>query len=532
MDILQQPVTGEELFDREELLETLGKGGKNFALIGPRKSGKTSLMWEIRPVLEQQGFLSPYIYVFFEDTDSSFLVRYVNLCLLQFLRKKGRGQIEMVFEDSLDTLDEQITLAMELKPRLAKHLLALRDALHKAPDFGTLELALKLPAALVSDEDTKFILLIDEFQNVSTLSLPVIDMLRKQIMTDSRVNYLVAGSEIGMMKDILENSSAPLFGHFSIHKVGAFTIDQSRAYILQFLKKKNLVVGEMGLSFLVTLTGGFPFFINTLLEKITLKCKERTHQRVPNDVLIEAIEETGFRTDGALYIHFKDTLEKTFKKRNMGKYLSILKAVAQGNHTVSEIAAATMGRTTSLPVYLDFLQMTELIRKVANGYQLMDPFLEFWLKACLRVQDSTSLSTKEKLSAFHKSAQDVLSAIRSQLGKAREAQVREMFFLSGDYVKTGSGMLEGEEFDLITYKDDKLILGEIKTGDVTLAEVLTFIDKLEQVKQKQDAVGILFVLDTIYPDALATASERNIEVWDLPRINSFRKRMKLEKLAI
>lgn len=528
MEILQRPVTGEELFNREALIETLIKGEKNFALIGPRKSGKTSLMWEIRPKFEQKGILSPYIYVLFEDTDSSFFVRYVNVCLMHYLRKKGRGG--MVFEDSLDTLSDQIAQTIELKPRLSKHLLSLRDALLSPPEIGTLEMALKLPAALVSDEDARFMVMIDEFQNVAKLSLPVIDVLRRQIMTDTQVNYLIAGSEVGMMRDILESGAAPLFGHFSIHRVGSFTVDQSRVFILHVLKKHNLVIGEIGLSFLVKLTGGFPFFINAIFEKIISKCEERGYRRAPNDVIIESIEEVSFHTDGILYIHFKDTLEKTFNKRNMGRYLSLLKAVALGNHTVSEIASATVSRTTSLPVYLDFLQMTELIRKTDEGYQLTDPFLEFWLRACLRVQESSALSAKEKLSAFRSATQDLLNAIRSQLGKAREAQIREMFLVSDEYTDTRGGMLEDKEFDLITYKGDKLVLGEVKTGNVALAEVLTFANKLVQVKQ--GAEGILFVLDTIYPDALTAASERDIEVWDIARINSFRQRQKLEKLSI
>ncbi len=107
------------------------------------------------------------------------------------------------------------------------------------------------------------------------------------------------------------------------------------------------------------------------------------------------------------------TLEKTFKKRNMGRYLSILKAIALGDHTVSEIASAAVSRTTSLPVYLDFLQMTGLILKLDKRYRLADPFLEFWLRACLRVQEASALSAKEKLSAFHAVTQDLLNAIRS-----------------------------------------------------------------------------------------------------------------------
>ena len=533
VEILQRPVTGEDLFDRETLIDTLTKTQKNFALIGARKSGKTSLMWEIRPKLEHQGILCPYIYVLFEDTDTSFLVRYVNLCLFHFLRKKGGKEIPGIFEDSLETLAEQITQAIELKPQLTKHLLKLREALVKPPDLGTLEMVLKLPAALTADEDFRFMIMIDEFQNVSTLSLPVPDVLRRQIMTETRVNYLAAGSEVGMMKDLLESGAAPLFGHFSIQRVGAFDIDQARLYILEMLKKQHLVIGETGLSFIVTLTGGFPFFINGILENVIMECNQRSYKRVPNDIIIQAIEKVSFHTDGILYIHFKDTLEKTFNKRNMGKYLSILKAIALGNHSHGKIAAASVIRPTSLPVYLDFLQMTELTRKTPEGYRLTDPFLEFWLRACLRVQESAALPAQEKLSTFQAAVRDLLNGIRSQLGKAREAQIREMFYLSDQYANTRGGFLADNEFDLITYKDSQLILGEIKTGSVTSAEVITFANKLEQVEQvKEKAVGILFVLDTIYADALSAAAERSIQVWDIAKINDFRKKLKLEKITI
>ncbi len=530
MEILQKPVTGEHLFDREDLIQTLTRGDKNYALIGPRKSGKTSLMWEIRPTLEQKDILAPYIYVLFEETDSSFLIRYVNLCLLHFLRKHGRGGKGMVFEDSLETVQEQIEQVLELKPGLAKHLLRLREALGKPPNTGTVEMALKLPSALVFGTDERFIVMIDEFQNLSVLSTPVLDILRKQIMMEAGVNYLVAGSEIGMMKDILESSAAPLFGHFSIHRVAAFTVEQSRHYILGFLKKRGLTIGEIGLSFLVALTGGFPFYINVLLDRMVAVCEERGFKRIPNDVMTGAVEAVSFRTGGTLYIHLKATLEKTFTKRNMGRYLAILKAVALGSHTVSEIAAATMNRTTSLPVYLDFLRMTELLCKTAEGYRLTEPFLEFWLRACLRVQDSMALTPKEKLDAFHNSTRTLLDAVRSQLGRARESQIREMFYLSEEYGETSSGVREGDEFDLITTRGDILILGEIKIGGVTVADVKNFHGKLERVEQ--ETMGYLFVLGSIYPNALTEASERGMEIWDLERVNRFRKKVGLEKLTV
>jgi AAA+ ATPase superfamily predicted ATPase len=256
-------VTGAELFNREALLSTLTSAGKNVALVGLRKAGKTSVLFEARRRIEEQGVLCPYVYVMFEDTASSFLMRYANLCLLSFLRWKGKG--EPIFEDSFESLRGQIIQAVELKPALASHLFSLSDALVSPPEIGALEMTLALPQGLVADEEVSITIFIDEFQNLAFLDLPVIDFLRRRMLTDRRVSYVIAGSEVGMMKEILESSKAPLFGHFDIQRVSAFSVEDARAYLLKRLFDCGLVIGELGLSFLVTLTGGFPFFHQCLV---------------------------------------------------------------------------------------------------------------------------------------------------------------------------------------------------------------------------------------------------------------------------
>lgn len=451
MEILQRPVTGSELFNRDDLLNSLASAKKNFALVGLRKAGKTSLLLESQQRKKEQGELTAYIYVMFEDTDSSFMIRYANVCLLSFLRWKGKGGT--IFEDSLDSLKQQVVQAVELKPSLAEHLFSLSDALAAPPELKSLEMTLTLPQALVENEDKRIVVFIDEFQNVALLDLPVIDGFRKRILTDKAVNYIVAGSEVGMMKEILESGKAPLFGHFDIQRVRAFSVEDAREYILKRLRENGLVIGELGLSFLVTLTGGFPFFTNVLLEPIIQKCTQKDFSRVPKDIILEAIEKESFQTDGTLFIHFKDTLEATFRRRNMGRYLQILKSIALGNQRLSAIAKSSGIKATSLPTYMDFLQLAELVEKTESGYQLTQPYLDFWLRACYRVQESSALESAEKLNAFREMALNSLQSLKTQLGKAREAQIREMFFLSDEYVDTRGGMLDNEEFDLITCKE-------------------------------------------------------------------------------
>lgn len=528
MEILQRPVAGPQLFDREELLRKLTNIKRNYALVGLRKAGKTSVIFEAKRRMEKQGILCPYIYVMFEDIARSFLIRYANVCLLSFLRWKGKG--ESIFEDSLDSLKHQIIRAIEFKPIIASHLFALSEALASPPGLQALEITLSLPQILVSHEEAQMVVFIDEFQNLILLDLPVIDMLRRRILIDTGISYIIAGSEIGMMKEILESSKAPLFGHFDIQKVDAFSVEQSREYVLKHLFERGFVIGELGLSFIVALTGGFPFFINVLLESIVQKCAEKGFSRVPNDILLEVIEQESFQTDGMLFIHFKDTLEGTFRRRNMGRYLQILKAIALGSQSITAISKSVGIRTTSLPAYMDFLILASLVKKVKGCYQLTQPYMDFWLRACYRIQESTTMESAEKLDAFRSMAQTLLQSLKTQLGKAREAQVREMFFLSGEYTNTQGGILNSEEFDVITQKDGLTFLGEVKTGDVTVKDVLSFSDKVDRLDIPDLGGKMLFLLGTISSDAMETARKHDIEIWDITQINAFRKKLGLEPI--
>lgn len=60
-------MTGEDFFDREDILERL-KAERNFALIGQRKVGKTSIILEYLSRNPDPQVFTSYIYILFEDT--------------------------------------------------------------------------------------------------------------------------------------------------------------------------------------------------------------------------------------------------------------------------------------------------------------------------------------------------------------------------------------------------------------------------------------------------------------------------------
>jgi hypothetical protein len=53
--------------------------------------------------------------------------------------------------------------------------------------------------------------------------------------------------------------------------------------------------------------------------------------------VVSALQKEVFETDGRIYIHFVDALEKTLLQRNLGKHLEILKSAAPGGMRLTDI---------------------------------------------------------------------------------------------------------------------------------------------------------------------------------------------------
>jgi len=215
MQPIQRPVTGEDFFDREDVLERL-KAERNFALIGQRKVGKTSIILEYLRRNPDPQVLTPYIYILFEETPVSFFRKYLRTLLLAILETTS----ETV--DPFTPIEELTAGAVQVLPSLAPALMRLAQAATGKPDAETTAQLLALPEQMAVASGRRFLVCLDEFATLARFDLPILDLLRQRIMEDQQVRYLVAGSAVGIMQEVLADSAAPLFGHFDVIWVNAF----------------------------------------------------------------------------------------------------------------------------------------------------------------------------------------------------------------------------------------------------------------------------------------------------------------------
>ncbi len=522
------PVRGEDFFDREDLLNDLKRNldhitngeKRNIALIGIRKVGKTSILLEFKRKVKTEDILIPYVYLL-EETSNSFARKYVKAILYETL--KNYAQLPAV-----TTTKKLIAKTIEFCPSQAEFLFTINSLLDRKLTEEGLELILDLPEKLGEELKIGYWIQIDEFQRYANIGLKnAVDIFRERIMLQERTSYLISGSAVGMMHNLLDKHDSPLFGHFENITVGPFDYATARQYLLLRFSKPSLVCPEILLNFVIDKTGGYPYYLYAITDRIGRVAKTHIHKDIISDAFVREI----YDPDGRIYVNIREIIDNSFDKRGLGKYLNILRAISSNKHTISGISKEIKIPMTELSNPVRKLIEMGFLEKDKEKYILINPMLTFWLRNVYSLESEPILDLEKKYDRFKSQISQMISEFKSELGKVRESQIREIFTKKGFTV--GSGFLEGKEFDLIARKNDELLLGECKTGNITLKVVTTFIHKIKKAERKHKVEKkILFSLFGITEKARDLCRKEGIEIWNLKRINRERKTPGLPPLRI
>ena len=226
------------------------------------------------------------------------------------------------------------------------------------------------------DLTEKVILVIDEFQYLAktTPGFPsFIQGLWDEQLRELNVMLILCGSLVGMMRRLCLDSGSPLYGR----RTG-----QLRVRPLQFIE--YLDVFDMSFNDLVPLyaiTGGVPRYIELL--------KSET------EGLFERIRDHVLDPGSALYDEPRFLL--TGEVTETATYLSILQAIASGDHKIGRVARTLEMPTNRLSAYVRTLEDLDFIERqtpVTAGpksrrglYYISDLFARFWFRYVLPNQN-------------------------------------------------------------------------------------------------------------------------------------------------
>lgn len=371
-----------EIVDREEevakLVSNLSNPSKhvNYALIGPRRIGKTTILLKVRKDLQRKGVMTVYIDLsVFKFSPYDFAQSVMSQITNAYAKDLGKiEKAQVTLGNLIKTLKKLEKLSLTVEPSVdetGQFSIQIRPELRETEDYRSLFLLAFDYANEVSEKSGgRIVIIVDEFPSLIEFKRyskleAITELFRSVLENRENVEYVVSGSRIHFMKDVLGKGESPLFGHFVIMEIDPLS---EKHAIELFMQTAECSRKEAESAW--QLVGGHPYYLIMLAEN-----------RKDGESLTETYERILTSSSGALnlYVNYilKEDLGSSTKEARL---MRILRAISLGKNTASQIAERTKIKLSSLPFYLQELEKYDLVKKSKGKYSLTDKIVnDFFL---------------------------------------------------------------------------------------------------------------------------------------------------------
>jgi len=364
------------IIDREEILDDLvarvGQSGRgrNYAIIGPRRIGKTAILEELerrlvgRNIIVTRIDFSKYAYdpsefsevlvdsltEAYEGTLSrtSRLLAQVRHAVTE-IKNLRRARIE--FDFAIDNTGEPIITA---RPTLAKEERKHAESFEKGFSYAS---------QLASASRKRVVVILDEAQRIVEWTKlegmkAAMEQFRSIIDRLGEVSIVLSGSRVHMLRTIFGAAGSPLFGRFTLIEVGPL---EERDAITLYLRRAVQANRDEAKE-VYDLVGGHPFYLIVMAEA-----------KRPNESVAQRYRRLLTNVAGGLYLYVNYILSEDLGARlTETHYAKMLRTLAQGEKKFSEIAEGVGVEAQWLTRYLTKLVEFDLVEKTNGAYKLKD----------------------------------------------------------------------------------------------------------------------------------------------------------------
>ena len=349
--------------DTEKLVNNF-KGLVNTVIISPRRWGKTSLVHHaLQSMSKETDYLLCQIDIFNCRTETQFYQAYVNALL----------------KASYTKMDEFIAAAKKyvgaFGPKLTLSDSNMQYELAFGIDFKDKQYSydeiLDLPQQIALERGKKFIVCIDEFQNVSNYedALGFQRKLRAHWQRHNQVGYCMFGSKRHMLLDIFSNYEMPFYKFGDILFLDKIGEQEWVSFITDRFSQTGKRISTTQASRIAQYVACHPYYVQQLAQLVWLRT-----ETVCKDTLIDAAFEALVGQLSLLFSNIIDTLT--------AKQFSFLQAIAQGERNFSSrevLSKYQLGTSANIKNLRKAMQDKDLIDVMPNSIQLQDPLLAYWL---------------------------------------------------------------------------------------------------------------------------------------------------------
>lgn len=340
-------------------------GRINTILISPRRWGKSSLVLQASKMVLTENkelrfcFLDGYNIRTEEEFYQNLAVEVLRASSSRFevlLDYAGKflGQLLPVLSISPDSQNE---LALKLEWKAAKE---------NPTDI------LNLAENIASEKGLKFIICIDEFQNISTFedSLAFQKKLRSAWQKHQQTTYCLSGSKRHMMIGLFADTSMPFYKFGDLLFLEKIKREDWIPFIIRRFSDTGKNISEKEAALIADLAECHPYYVQQLAQL----CWFRTQ----NDCSEEIIHEAHRSLIDQLSLLFQSKTDELSNTQ-----IGFLKAVISGVEKLSSkesLDAFRIGTSANVVRIKQALISKEIIDVFHGNISIQDPMYRFWLK--------------------------------------------------------------------------------------------------------------------------------------------------------
>lgn len=530
--MITDPVVGKDFFGRTKLLDLLNKRAKfikdgyrqNIAIIGEQFLGKTSLLHQFILSLDEDSIIPVYIEVRLEPF-YNFANRFINTFLFHFLKTER--------EDVPHDMDGLINTCKEYIPNTVKTVKRIQSLLSKKELKEVYNLILDLPSITRQDTDKNFIIILDEFQNLSKFRIKdVFRILGKKIMIQHRIMYIVASSHYMMAENILKKKLSLLFGQFQTVKIKCFSDTTAKDY----LKKRlfPILMTDKYKQFIVNLTSGHPFYLNIIASNLKQTGEFEKSNRISLDQLAESLNLSIFDSKSILTQHFSDQLNRLpLDKESI--YILILLAIANHKNKSSSIKSfiGSSYYVKDIEKPLKDLVKLKFLQKCGRFYKFNDSLFKIWLKYVYQAKyASIHIDISKRVEYFKQQIKQYFLEFLSQQEKSITSRIIDLYeSFHNDIVPVLNKRRRLPIFDkvyedkigefgpyILAYTKGKVWVTAVEENFVTQDHMQDFLQACKRSRRNIYRKIFIFI-NGMHVNAKILAKEKNVWLWDLNTLN-------------
>lgn len=341
------------------------RGLVNTVIISPRRWGKTSLVNHAMECMkDEKEYILCKVDIFNCRTETQFYQTYVNAIL----------------RASYSKMDEFIAAAKKyvgtFGPKLSLSDSSMKYELALGIDFKDKQYSydeiLDLPQKIAEEKNRKFVVCIDEFQNVSTYDDPLgfQRKLRSHWQNHNKVGYCMYGSKRHMLLDIFSNYEMPFYKFGDVMFLEKISENNWVEYItLRFANTGKQIARETAAQ-LARRVECHPYYVQQLAQLAWLRTSDVCSKETVDDAFNSLVEQLSL-----LFSNIVDSLT--------ARQINFLLAIVNGEKNFSSrevLQKYNLGTSANIKNLRKALQDKDLIDVMPNSTEMQDPVFAYWIK--------------------------------------------------------------------------------------------------------------------------------------------------------